>query len=452
MPTKRALIVDDSKTAQFKLIRILEQYDLIIDTALSAEDALSYLSYQVPDVIFMDHSMKGMSGLDAVKIIKSNEQTATIPVVMYTAQSGEVYLSQARAIGAIEVLSKDVMTPSDIERVMSSLKLLPRSGKQTAIDGENAKNTVVEQETRVVASTDLVQIRDQVAKSLDIQQGQMRRELQDNTRLLVTRFMREIRGLREDMDKQKKLDRDLLSMNLQSQEPQFWASSKVFWVAVSAISIMGLAWAGWNLNTFSERNQLLVSQNKALAANLEAQKEQSTRSRTQAVKAAKYSEEVKAEKLLQAFVWAINQKGKFGFNEPALGDERLPIIAGLLDQLSAIDFRGTLTLDIHNGDFCVVRSDDGNLNLPASPMTLSACDFVSNSAYQFDQGSQTSVAFINLLETFPLVESGKLNVEIKSHGVSKPEVRYPEFASTTTSDQWNAVASDNNRVSISLQN
>ncbi|HEY7772170.1 MAG TPA: response regulator, partial [Marinagarivorans sp.] len=68
---KRALIVDDSKTAQVRLQKMLERFDIDIDTSSSAEEALGYLSYRQPSVIFLDHHMEGMSGLSALKIIKS---------------------------------------------------------------------------------------------------------------------------------------------------------------------------------------------------------------------------------------------------------------------------------------------------------------------------------------------------------------------------------------------
>jgi CheY-like chemotaxis protein len=55
MGAKRALIVDDSKSARVFLARALEKYDIDVDAADSAEAAIAYLSSNRPDVIFMDH-------------------------------------------------------------------------------------------------------------------------------------------------------------------------------------------------------------------------------------------------------------------------------------------------------------------------------------------------------------------------------------------------------------
>jgi CheY-like chemotaxis protein len=46
---------------------------------------------------FMDHLMPGMDGFEAVSAIKNNPHTATIPIMMYTSQEGELYVGQARA-------------------------------------------------------------------------------------------------------------------------------------------------------------------------------------------------------------------------------------------------------------------------------------------------------------------------------------------------------------------
>ncbi len=117
---QQALIVDDSKSACRFLAKLLAEHGVESDSVHSAEDALEYLRDKKPDVIFLDHNMPGMDGLETVKIIKGNPATATIPVLMYTTQEGEVYLGQARALGAVDVLVKE----SVHERLEESLARL----------------------------------------------------------------------------------------------------------------------------------------------------------------------------------------------------------------------------------------------------------------------------------------------------------------------------------------
>lgn len=87
MAIKNALLVDDSKVARFALSKLLEHRDMQVNMACSAEEALDFLSSnEHPDVIFMDHLMPGMNGVEATKAIKSNPNTAGIPIIMCTSQ------------------------------------------------------------------------------------------------------------------------------------------------------------------------------------------------------------------------------------------------------------------------------------------------------------------------------------------------------------------------------
>ena len=150
MSAKRALIVDDSRSARTFLTRILERYDLQVDAAASAEEAIEYLIRQRPDVIFLDHLMPGMDGFQALAAIKTNPRTATIPVMMYTSQEGELYLSQARALGAMGVLPKQTR-PADVSLALEKLRLLGERRPESEIatvrvpslrdDGEFHKDT-----------------------------------------------------------------------------------------------------------------------------------------------------------------------------------------------------------------------------------------------------------------------------------------------------------------------
>jgi CheY-like chemotaxis protein len=123
MSAKRALVVDDSKSARLFLSRILERHEIAVDAAETAEQAIDYLTRHKPDVIFMDHMMPGMDGFQAVQSIKNNPRTSSIPILMYTSQEGDLYLGQARALGAEGVLPKQIKQ-SDVTRMLYQLRLV----------------------------------------------------------------------------------------------------------------------------------------------------------------------------------------------------------------------------------------------------------------------------------------------------------------------------------------
>jgi len=107
MAIKNALLVDDSKVARFALSKLLEGRDMEVNMAGSAEEALDFLSsHQRPDVIFMDHLMPGMNGVEAAKAIKSNPDTAAIPIIMCTSKKSSSFMEEARNFGVYNVLTK----------------------------------------------------------------------------------------------------------------------------------------------------------------------------------------------------------------------------------------------------------------------------------------------------------------------------------------------------------
>jgi len=103
---RTALIVDDSRLACAVLGRLLEQEGFQVEMAASGQEALDRLRRERPDVIFMDHLMPGMTGLEAVRSLKSDPATASIPVVMFSSQEDEEFLTHAREAGALAVLTK----------------------------------------------------------------------------------------------------------------------------------------------------------------------------------------------------------------------------------------------------------------------------------------------------------------------------------------------------------
>ncbi|MBD3656428.1 response regulator [Marinobacter sp.] len=111
MTIKNALLVDDSKVARFALSKLLEGRDMEVNMAGSAEEALDFLrSHQRPDVIFMDHLMPGMNGVEATKAIKGNPETAGIPIIMCTSRKSPSFVEEARNFGVYNILTKPAHT------------------------------------------------------------------------------------------------------------------------------------------------------------------------------------------------------------------------------------------------------------------------------------------------------------------------------------------------------
>jgi DNA-binding response OmpR family regulator len=102
----RILLVDDDP----RLVNIvamylsIEEYEVV--TASNGEDALKQIEEQMPDLVILDVMMPGMDGLEACKRIRSNPKTSSLPVLMFSALSGEDDIERARLAGANHLITK----------------------------------------------------------------------------------------------------------------------------------------------------------------------------------------------------------------------------------------------------------------------------------------------------------------------------------------------------------
>lgn len=106
MTSKQALVVDDSRSARKVLERMLQKANVSVSTVEDAESALDYLKQEVPGIIFMDHMMPGMNGLEATSELRKLPNMEAVPTIMYTSKDDADYLAQAKAHGANDVLPK----------------------------------------------------------------------------------------------------------------------------------------------------------------------------------------------------------------------------------------------------------------------------------------------------------------------------------------------------------
>lgn len=121
---KTALVIDDSKSVRFALGRLLESLGYIPAYADCADAGYKALSQQLPEVIFLDHIMPGVDGFAALKSIKSNPRTASVPVIICSSNDSADYIASANARGASTVLHK----PPSAESIAASLSgLVSRS-------------------------------------------------------------------------------------------------------------------------------------------------------------------------------------------------------------------------------------------------------------------------------------------------------------------------------------
>jgi two-component system chemotaxis response regulator CheY len=119
--SKDILIVDDCKFTTKVLSQCMKDLGFEVYTALSAEEAVSFLEmHEPPSLFFVDWIMPGMSGVEFVAWLRAQKPTQSTPVLMVTAQRDLTQIAEALNSGANEY----IMKPFSKEAIEEKLKIL----------------------------------------------------------------------------------------------------------------------------------------------------------------------------------------------------------------------------------------------------------------------------------------------------------------------------------------
>ncbi len=121
--TATLLVVDDEANNRNVIVAQLKNEGYAIMTAGSGEEALELIDQQLPDLILLDVMMPGISGFDVAEILKSEERTANIPIIMVTALSDSKSRLAGLTNGVEEFLTKPVARAELVMRIRNLLRL-----------------------------------------------------------------------------------------------------------------------------------------------------------------------------------------------------------------------------------------------------------------------------------------------------------------------------------------
>jgi two-component system, OmpR family, alkaline phosphatase synthesis response regulator PhoP len=106
MSDKKALVVDD----EFHIVQVVaiklrnNGYEVV--TADNGADAYTMACEHKPDIVITDYQMPQLTGLELIEKLRSNPQTASIPVIMLTARGFAIEDQQKESLGISACLSK----------------------------------------------------------------------------------------------------------------------------------------------------------------------------------------------------------------------------------------------------------------------------------------------------------------------------------------------------------
>ena len=111
------MVIDDSNTNVVLLEAILNIRGYNIITALNAREAFTLIEKEKPNLILLDLYMPETSGFDLLLIIKSNDVTKNIPVIVVSAVTDEVTILKTISLGAVGFIKKPIDIQLLIEKI-----------------------------------------------------------------------------------------------------------------------------------------------------------------------------------------------------------------------------------------------------------------------------------------------------------------------------------------------
>jgi CheY-like chemotaxis protein/MinD-like ATPase involved in chromosome partitioning or flagellar assembly len=131
---KKILIVDDDFDTLHMVGKMLERHGFTILAANNGEKAIKTAQEDTPDLILLDIMMPGMDGYEVTRKLRSMENTAFIPIIMFTAKAQVDDKLEGFEAGADDYLTKPTHPAELIARVNTILTRPKTSSLETQVE------------------------------------------------------------------------------------------------------------------------------------------------------------------------------------------------------------------------------------------------------------------------------------------------------------------------------
>ncbi|MEM8767926.1 MAG: response regulator [Pseudomonadota bacterium] len=117
---KKVLLVEDNEMNRDMLSRRLQRKNFEVVMAMNGQEGVQMASSETPDIVLMDLSLPIMDGWEAIRRIKGDQATASLPVIALTAHAMEGDEARAREAGCDDYDTK----PVNFKRLMGKIEAL----------------------------------------------------------------------------------------------------------------------------------------------------------------------------------------------------------------------------------------------------------------------------------------------------------------------------------------
>jgi hypothetical protein len=372
---------------------------------------------------------------------------------MYTSQEGELYVGQARALGAMGVLPKQVR-PVDVSKVLYELHLLPdrRDSAEPAlvpveIEGAGIRGGGVAGRPSAVngigdarvPSADWARRMEAAAKE---QSADIRRFIVASLDSFASRIVSDVR--------------EIVATPAKDPLPPVAGSKRNVWPWAAALLGLSAIAATCAVLWALSREELAATRNQ-IAAQTTANAELQRSSRELATTIKDLTAALAASAALTAS--AMSAAGTAGsrlepvpYGEIPFDRSRLEVLREFLTKLQSQGFHGVVKITSASGLFCLTGNPTDGF-APASPvLSVGKCDLIGNPYEESLTAQQRqSLAFANLVAGVRQRSGGAVSVVLENVGSSRPASPYPPRTEALSAGEWNRAAASNNRVEFTAE-
>lgn len=104
--SKKILLVEDEKNVILGVRTCLDAVGYQVDIVEDGEEALNSVHREHPDLILLDLLLPKIDGFEVLKVLKGDETTSSIPIIVLTAKAEEEDRQRALDLGADNYMTK----------------------------------------------------------------------------------------------------------------------------------------------------------------------------------------------------------------------------------------------------------------------------------------------------------------------------------------------------------
>lgn len=120
---KKVLIIDDDELIREIVKLALSHSDFEAATLESPALALTVIKKSRPDLILMDIYMPELNGLELCRMLKADDQTRSIPIILFTGSGETVDVIGGADAGAIDYITKPVAPQFLVDKIRKVLRI-----------------------------------------------------------------------------------------------------------------------------------------------------------------------------------------------------------------------------------------------------------------------------------------------------------------------------------------